>query len=191
MFVSAEYVIILNTKQPSFPNKNPLYASMYSTGGFFHLASSDCLTKRSPLGMHELTCCIFMPHISWLRTMSREASQALSCPCRASRAQGGGGDPVGCREGGRLWTPRKSLGDQWPHWCSALKKAAHWHDVIFYMPSVIPPPPAIKPDEHTDTILTTWDHEEANVNVGSGLCAHFLFSLQQTFWSGLLDFLTL
>ena len=102
-----------------------------------------------------------------------------------------GWEAQSCREGGWLQTPRKSLGDQWPHWCSALKKAAHWHDVIFYMPSVIPPPPAIKPDKHTDTVLTTWDHEEeADVNVGSGLCTHFLFSLQTDFLIrtfGLLD----
>ncbi len=109
-----------------FPNTIPLCVcmcvSVYSKRGFFHSASSDCLTKRTPLGMHELTCCIFMPHISWLRTMSREASQALSCPCWVSRALGGGGDPMGCREGGQLWTLRKSLGDQWPHWCRAQKK---------------------------------------------------------------------
>ena len=93
-----------------------------------------------------------------------------------------GGEAQSCREGGRLQTPRKSLGDQWPHWCGALKKAAHWHDVIFYMPSVIPPPPAIRPDEHTDTVLTTWDHEEeANVNVGSVLCGHFFVFITTDF----------
>lgn len=78
---------------------------------FFHSTSSDCLTKRTPVGMHELTCCIFMPHISLLGTM-REANQALSCPCWKSCTVAGEGDPMGCKEGGQKWTPRKSLGGQ-------------------------------------------------------------------------------
>lgn len=113
---------------------------MRGVRGFFRTASSDRLTKKTPLGMHELTCCVFMPHISWLRTMSR-GGLAMRWAVRVGWAACPGGcrgkTPVGCREGGRLWTPRKSLGDQWPHWCRAQKKAAHWHDVILHMSTFI------------------------------------------------------
>lgn len=64
--------------------------------GFFHLASSDW-QKKTPVGTHELTCCIFMPHISWLRTTSREASQA--CPMLGELGgRGRGGDPCGLQK---------------------------------------------------------------------------------------------
>lgn len=74
---------------------------------FFHSTSSDCLTKRTPVGMHEVTHCIFMPPISLLGTM-RKASQALSCPRRASRSLAGEGDPNGCTEKGANHEPRGS-----------------------------------------------------------------------------------
>lgn len=64
--------------------------------GFFHLASSDW-QKKTPVGTHELTCCIFMPHISWLRTTSREASQAWPMLGELGR-RGRGGDPCGLQK---------------------------------------------------------------------------------------------
>lgn len=86
-------------------------------------AFSTWLHLTDPSG-HAFTDLLHLyASISWLRTMSRPANQALRTLRRVCRALGGGGDPMGYRGGGgRLWTLRKSLGDQWPHWCRAQKK---------------------------------------------------------------------
>lgn len=59
--------------------------------------------------MHQLTRLYTVAPISWLRTMSEEASQAFSCPGWVSCVLGGGG-AMGCtRRLATIWTPEEVI----------------------------------------------------------------------------------
>ena len=67
---------------------------------------------------------------------------------------------MGCREGGRLWTLRKSLGDQWPHWCRAQKSCppawCHTSHVILHHSDRVKTPKLWKLHHAPGSFTSVW-----------------------------------
>lgn len=101
-------------------------------------AFSTWLHLTDPSG-HAFTDLLHLyASISWLRTMSRPANQALRTLRRVCRALGGGGRPYGLQRRRRpAMNPEEVIRRPVTSLVQSSKKAAHWHDVILHMSTFI------------------------------------------------------